>query len=184
MQSNADGTLHEDEYNWLVLALAMAAAAMIRQFFVVWHSGERAWSLLVGGTLVLFGLLFWLSPAMRAEPSVAPAATVSNADGATMPDGTASPAIVLPDAWGEHPDTAAIQPIIEKHCIACHAAQPKLMASAPKGATFDSPQRIEAYAALIHKQAVELKVMPPGNMTQMTDAERAAIGRWFASRSN
>ena len=37
-------------------------------------------------------------------------------------------------------------------------------------------------AALIHKQAVELKVMPPGNMTQMTDAERAAIGRWFAAR--
>jgi uncharacterized membrane protein len=140
--------------------------------------------LLGGGALVLFGLLFWLSPAMRAEPSAAPATTVSNADGATMPDGTASPAIVLPDAWGEHPDTAAIQPIIEKHCVACHAAQPKLMASAPKGAMLDTPERIDLHAALIHKQVVELKIMPPGNMSQMTDAERAAIGRWFAHRAN
>jgi len=24
--------------------------------------------------------------------------------------------------------------------------------------------------------------MPPGNMSQMTEAERAAIGRWFAAR--
>ena len=182
MLSTHYGTAYAHEYNWLVLAIAMAAAAMIRQFFVVWHSGERAWPLLGGGALVLFGLLFWLSPAMRPEAPVNPVPVASNADGATMPDGSASPAIVLPDAWGEHPDTAAIQPIIEKHCVACHAAQPKLMASAPKGTMLDTPERIDTYAALIHKQAVELKVMPPGNMTRMTDAERAAIGRWFVNR--
>ncbi|HWT15529.1 MAG TPA: urate hydroxylase PuuD [Patescibacteria group bacterium] len=184
MLSTHYGTAYAHEYNWLVLAVAMAAAAMIRQFFVLWHSGERAWSLLVGGALLLFGLLFGLSPAMRVAPPSAPAPSISQADGATLPDGSPSPAIVLPDAWGEHPDTAAIQPIIEKHCVACHAAQPKLMASAPKGAMLDTPERIDTYAALIHKQVVELKIMPPGNITRMTDAERAAIGRWFARRAN
>jgi uncharacterized membrane protein len=164
-----------------VLAVAMAAA-MIRQFFVLWHSGERAWRLLVAGALVLLGLLFWLSPTVRNDAAAAAVETVSSANGATMPDGTPSPAIVLPDRYGEHPDTAAIMPIIEKHCVACHAAQPKLMASAPKGTMLDTPERIDTYAALVHKQAVELKVMPPGNMTQMTEAERAAIGRWFAAR--
>ncbi|HRG16444.1 MAG TPA: hypothetical protein PLB00_10635, partial [Pseudomonadota bacterium] len=139
--------------------------------------------LLGGGALVLFGLLFWLSPAMRAEPSAAPVSAVSPADGATMPDGSASPVIVLPDVYGEKPNTVAIQPLIDKHCVACHAAQPKLMASAPKGTMLDTPERIDTYAALIHRQVVELKIMPPGNMTQMTDAERAAIGRWFATRS-
>jgi uncharacterized membrane protein len=35
---------------------------------------------------------------------------------------------------------------------------------------------------LIHQQVVVLKVMPPGNLTQMTEAERAAIGRWYEAR--
>ena len=183
MLSTHYGSAYAHEHNWLVLFVAMVAAAMIRQFFVLWHSGERAWPLLGGGALVLFGLLFWLSPAMRAAPAAAPASAVSPAAGATMPDGSASPAIVLPDAYGERPDTAAIRPLIDKHCVACHAAQPTLMASAPKGAMLDTPERIDLQAALIHKQVVELRIMPPGNMTQMTEAERAAIGRWFAGRS-
>ncbi|MCC6562173.1 MAG: hypothetical protein IT478_12505, partial [Xanthomonadales bacterium] len=62
--------------------------------------------------------------------------------------------------------------------------RPTLMASAPKGALLDTPERIELHAVLVHKQVVELKIMPPGNMTQMTDAERAAIARWFADRSS
>ena len=41
---------------------------------------------------------------------------------------------------------------------------------------------VDTYAALIHRQVVDLKIMPPGNMTGMTEAERAAIGRWFAAR--
>ena len=184
MLSTHYGTAYAHEHNGLVLFVAMAAAAMIRQFFVLWHGGARAWSLLVGGALLLVGLLFWLSPAMRAEPAAAAVSAVSPANGATMPDGTASPAIVLPDAYGERPDTAAIRPLIDKHCVACHAAQPTLMASAPKGTMLDTPERIDLQAALIHKQVVELRIMPPGNMTQMTEAERAAIGRWFAGRSN
>lgn len=182
MLSTHYGTAYAHDYNWLVLFVAMVAAAMIRQFFVVWHSGERAWPLLGGGALVLFGLLFWLSPGMRAEPIAAPVSNVSPANGATMPDGSASPTLVLPDAYGETPDTVAIRPIIDKHCVACHAAHPTLMASAPKGTMLDSVERIDTYATLIHKQVVELKIMPPGNMTGMTEAERAAIGRWFAGR--
>lgn len=180
MLSTHYGTAYAHEYNGLVLFVAMVAAAMIRQFFVLWHSGERAWPLLGGGALVLFGLVFWLSPAMRAEPAAV--SSVSLANGATLPDGSASPAIVLPDAFGEKPDTAAIRPIIEKHCVMCHAARPAIMASAPRGTMLDTPERIDSYAVLVHKQVVELKIMPPGNMTQMTDAERAAIARWFAAR--
>ena len=58
------------------------------------------------------------------------------------------------------------------------------MASAPKGMHYDTPELIETYAALIHKQVVELKIMPPGNMSGMTEAERMAIGRWYAGRTN
>ncbi|MBL0028365.1 MAG: urate hydroxylase PuuD [Rhodanobacteraceae bacterium] len=182
MLSTHYGTAYAHAHNWIVLAVAMAAAAMIRQFFVLWHSGERAWRLLVAGALVLLGLLFWLSPTVRNDAAAAAVETVSSANGATMPNGVPSPAIVLPDAYGEHPDTVAIMPLLHTHCSGCHAARPTLMASAPKNLVYDTPELVETYAALIHKQVVELKIMPPGNMTQMTEAERAAIGRWFAAR--
>jgi uncharacterized membrane protein len=29
---------------------------------------------------------------------------------------------------------------------------------------------------------VQLKIMPPGNLTRMSEAERAAIGRWYEQR--
>ena len=164
MLSTHYGTAYAHDHNWLVLAVAMAAAAMIRQFFVLWHSGERAWRLLSAGALILLGLLFWLSP-------------IASNDQVAVPSHTA-----LADVYGAHPDTAAIMPLVHTHCSGCHAARPTLMASAPKGLIYDTPALVETYAALIHKQVVELKVMPPGNMTQMTDAERAAIGRWFVSR--
>ncbi|MBK6726796.1 MAG: urate hydroxylase PuuD [Xanthomonadales bacterium] len=184
MLSTHYGTAYAHEHNWIVLAVAMASAAMIRQFFVLWHSGERAWRLLAAGALVLLGLLFWLAPSPHSDAAVTTVEALSPANGAQMPDGSPSPTLVLPDAFGATPDTAAIQPIINRHCIACHSARPTLMASAPKGALLDTPERIELHAVLVHKQVVELKIMPPGNMTQMTDAERAAIARWFADRSS
>jgi uncharacterized membrane protein len=184
MLSTHYGTAYAHEYNWLVLAIAMASAALIRQFFVLWHSGERAWTLLATGGAILLGLLVWLSPAMRGDAVAAPVVALSPPDGASLPDGSPSPTLVLPDAYGETPDTAAIEPIIAKHCVACHALRPTLMASAPKGTMLDTRERIELQAALIHKQVVELKIMPPGNMTQMSDGERAAIHRWFVARSS
>ena len=64
--------------SWLVLVLFMAAGALIRQFFVLWHSGERAWWLLAGGGLVLFAVLAWLAP-KPADPARADSATVVDA---------------------------------------------------------------------------------------------------------
>jgi uncharacterized membrane protein len=32
---------------------------------------------------------------------------------------------------------------------------------------------------MIHQQAVLSRVMPPGNVTGMTDAERALLDRWY-----
>lgn len=42
---------------------------------------------------------------------------------------------------------------------------------------------VDTYAALIHRQVVDLKIMPAGIMTGMTEAERAAIGRRFAAKT-
>ena len=72
--------------------------------------------------------------------------------------------------------------ILAERCGACHAARPSLLLEPATGLTFDTRQEIEAHAAQIHQQAVVLRIMPPGNLTQMTDAERETIARWFDAK--
>ena len=38
---------------------------------------------------------------------------------------------------------------------------------------------IRAHAQDLYQQAVVLKLMPMNNATQITDTERAALGRWY-----
>ncbi len=161
---------HAHEQAWLVLALFMSAGALIRQFFVLWHSGGRAWWLLVAGGLVLLATFAWLAPKPPATepPAVAPSAA-------------APPAASTP-APGPAPDTAAIRAILAQRCAQCHAQQPTLMASAPLGTLFETEAQIEARADKIYSQTVQLKIMPPGNLTQLSDAEREQIARWYEAR--
>ena len=56
------------------------------------------------------------------------------------------------------------------------------MASAPAGVLLDTPARIESQAQRIYDQAVKLKAMPLGNVTGITDAERATLAAWFEGR--
>ncbi|MFT5644630.1 MAG: putative membrane protein, partial [Janthinobacterium sp.] len=52
-------------------------------------------------------------------------------------------------------------------------------AAAPAGVMFDSAEHIRQHAQRIYTQAVQLKAMPIGNMTNMTEAERSVIAAWF-----
>jgi uncharacterized membrane protein len=152
------------EQRWLVLLALFAAAAAIRQFFVVWHSGERAWGLLAFGAVLLFGTLALLAPREVATPAsttAAPTAAPPVADG---------PAIASPEALG----------IVASHCAQCHSAHPTLMPTAPNGARFDSVAEIESRRAAIARQ-LTLKVMPPGNLTHLSDEDRARLIRWAAT---
>ena len=162
------------EWNWLMLAGFMLAGALIRQFFVLWHSGGRAWWLLAAGGAVLVVLAFALAPK--------PAPVVPAQAGTQMP--SLPSAAPIPAAVDTTPvDTAHVKALAAKHCVSCHSATPKLMPSAPKGMMFDTPEQIDAHAALINQQVVVTKVMPPGNLTQMTEEERAAIARWFQAKT-
>jgi uncharacterized membrane protein len=78
---------------------------------------------------------------------------------------------------------ADIHPIIEKHCVACHSAAPSNpdFPEAPKGVAFDTPQEVRTHARLIQQQAVLSDIMPLGNLTGMTEAERQALGAWIAA---
>ena len=76
---------------------------------------------------------------------------------------------------------ADVRAIVEQRCAGCHAEKPTYagFASAPKDVRLDSPAHILRQAASVHQQAVVLRAMPIGNLTQMTDAERLTVDAWF-----
>jgi len=71
------------------------------------------------------------------------------------------------------------QAIVQQRCVPCHSAHPTKVDSAPMGIVFDTPKQIQAQASLIQQVAVLTKVMPLGNQTGMTQAERDTLGHWI-----
>eukprot|EP01030_Chromulinospumella_sphaerica_P010021 gene10021-9829_t len=76
-------------------------------------------------------------------------------------------------------DLAAVQTVLEQRCYLCHGAQVQM-----KNLRLDSPALVKQNAQAIYQQAVVQKLMPMNNATQITDAERALIGRWFEAGAN
>jgi uncharacterized membrane protein len=74
-----------------------------------------------------------------------------------------------------------VRRVMDLRCVSCHAAKPSFpgLAEAPRGLALESAQRIRAMAPMIHQQTVQSRVMPPGNVTGMTDGERALLDRWY-----
>ncbi|MEO8752754.1 MAG: urate hydroxylase PuuD [Casimicrobiaceae bacterium] len=78
---------------------------------------------------------------------------------------------------------AEVQRIVAERCATCHAAKPTQPGfnDPPKGFVLDTPALIVTNAQKINEQAVVSKVMPIGNLTNMTDAERATLAAWIAA---
>lgn len=154
----------------LVLMLFMAMGVAIRQFFVLWHSRQRRWGLLVLA-LLLLGVATYLLRAVQVD-GAAQAAVAAVRPITPAPAGAAETA----------PTTLQVGAILQQRCAACHSERPRLMASPPLGAKFDSSDQVEAYADKIHQQVVVAKTMPPGNITGLTEEERSQLDLWFAAR--
>jgi uncharacterized membrane protein len=152
MISNHYPMTYSHPYGWLVLGVIMLAGVLIRQFFVLRHKGRTLWLLPAIAIVLLVGLAIVLAPA-PAKPA-AKAETVS---------------------------FAQVKTVLDVRCLACHAAQPTQpgFAQPPKGVVLETPEQIGQNAAKI-AETVANKYMPIGNLTQMTDEERAVVAAWFA----
>ena len=150
--------------NWLVLIMMMFAGAAIRQFFVMRHgyklgkSGNPLPYALVG-VAVMVAMVAWLRPA---PPTVQISATDLVAKGA------------YPISVTGQIDYKSVQTVLEQRCYMCHGEQVQM-----KNLRLDSSALVKQHAQAIYQQAVVQKLMPMNNATQMTDEERALIGRWY-----
>ncbi len=148
--------------NWLVLILMMAAGAAIRQFFVLRHGyklGRNAhpWPYALVGVAVLLVVVAWLRPAPASGDAIKNIAIGAQSTG----DGTQF-------------DTKELQAVLQQRCVQCHGAEVQM-----KGLRLDVPEQVASRASLIYQQVVQQKLMPLNNATQMTEAERALVARWF-----
>jgi len=136
---------------WLVLLAIGLLAAFARHFFNLRHRGRTVWAIPAGAALGVLVLAVVIAP--------------------RRPDAADAPAF------------AEVQAIVVQRCAGCHAEHPTRdgFAVAPKNVLLHTPEAIAAQAQKIYEQAVATRAMPIGNLTGMTDAERAKLGAWFAA---
>lgn len=142
------------EHAWLVLVVIMAAGALVRHFMNIRFTWT-GWGWALAATVsVALPLVFWL----------------------TRPAPLADSQAGAPVAFSE------VEAIVQARCASCHAQRPSnpAFAAPAAGVRLDTGQAIVGAAARIQGQAVDTRAMPPGNLTGMTDAERATLGRWIA----
>jgi uncharacterized membrane protein len=86
------------------------------------------------------------------------------------------------NAQGPAPSYGEVQAVVLARCVACHATSPRIASfgAAPGGVNFEVPGTLHRYARRIQERVVETRTMPLGNMTLMTEDERALLARWIA----
>jgi uncharacterized membrane protein len=156
MFSNHYPLVFATRYNWLIFAIVLAIGPVIRHFFNARHAGLPApwwtWGVAAAG----MAAIVWLS--------------------------SAGPANVEHAAAGARPSFDEVAAIVTSRCAMCHAAEPAFpgFREAPKAVLLDEPARIYARHRQIALQAAYSSAMPPGNVSAMTDEERAVIAAWIA----
>lgn len=166
--------------NWVIIALILPIGAIVRDYFNAYYRGDKGlalrwqWPAAAGLTFLLMVFVAW-RPAEKPE-----ARQVANN---SLPTEQNVPAIVAQGATiltsGE-----AIK-IVKMRCTGCHSIRPTddSVDQAPLGLKLDTFAEIRRYAPKIEEQAIATTVMPPGNITEMTDQERKALAKWLDSIS-
>jgi len=148
-----------------------AVFAMLSNHYAGTYGHQYAWLILIALTLAGAAIRVWF--VMRHKGS-APLWVLALGIVFVV----AAAIIALPRQSGSAVSFEEAQRIVNARCVSCHMEKPTFqgMNEAPKGVRLDSPERIRAQAALIRQQVVT-RAMPPGNLTGMTEEERAALAR-------
>ena len=79
---------------------------------------------------------------------------------------------------------AKVQTIIQERCVSCHSDKPTFsgIVAPPAGISYDKSEDILLNVEKIYQQVVISKIMPLGNITQMTQEERDVIAQWYINQ--
>ena len=152
MISNHYAMSYASQYSWLVLIAISVAGALIRVYFVARHAGSASLMPLIVAVCLLAGAAAIMVPSSVASTK-------------------------------QQVSTADIQALMVQRCTTCHSTTPTFAAyaTAPAGVILEDEAQILAAAQRIHEQTVVSRVMPIGNLTQITESERAQISAWYSN---
>ena len=138
---------------WLILVILMLAGVFIRQFFVMRHQGKDVWWLWIVAIALILALVVAMAP--RDEE-----------------------AFEIPD---EPISYAEIERIVTDRCVACHSEDPTYpgYVQPPNGIALDTPEQIRRHG-VSSADTIRRNYMPIGNLTKMTEEERALFSAWVA----
>jgi uncharacterized membrane protein len=150
MISNHYAGLYGHAWNWVLLLMISVAGALIRVWFVQRHKGNPDPLVLAAGLVML--VLTAVVSLPRPTVDIGPPASF-----------------------------AEVQPVFQARCQPCHATRPTQegFSAPPKGVILETQADIRARAAMINQQVWASRVMPPGNLTNITEDERRLIARWI-----
>lgn len=153
MISNHYPGIYSHNFNWLLLIILSVSGALVRHAMVNKNTTER-WTLFPA-SVGLMALVF-----------------VSSVKPTLMSTTTTSSPI----------DYKQIKSIVDARCLRCHSDRntDENFKEAPKGVIFETSDHLKLHKDKIISQVAN-KVMPLGNLTQMTEQERVMLVNWLKS---
>ena len=141
--------------NWLVLIVICAAGVALRQYFVARHkasqrNGHTSPVPIAMGLAALAGVAVALMPQQQKLSTSAASGFIR------------------------------IQAIVAQRCTTCHSSNPTQpgFTTAPSGLRLDTPENILTHTVQMRQQ-IATRAMPLGNITGITENERAEMLAWI-----
>lgn len=187
MISNHYPMMYSHAQGWLVLAFVGIITATARHYFNLKHLGNSQPKYLVIPALATLALVVWMRPApiepvlvppvaaaapvTDAAPVAAVGATVDPAAPAAVADATVATAVPVTASADD-----AILGVVQAKCSVCHMAQPTQAGfnAPPAGIIIQTADDMKLHKAKI-VTAIQSSYMPLGNITKLTDEERAQL---------
>ena len=149
------------KYNWLILAIISIIGASVRHYFNLRNKKQHNVWILPMAAFGMISLMLYVS----------------------------IPKINLGDhniSLNEKITFSEINNIINYRCAVCHANKPTFegFEDPPLGIIFDTPEDIVKNINKIKAQAIDSNIMPPANLTGMTESERNKIKLWINLGAN
>jgi uncharacterized membrane protein len=160
MISNHYAMTYGSRHNWVVLTALSLAGASLRAWFVARHRAGLDPTPVSSRPALLGVLAIALMVYALAPPRV-------------------------PAGVGGPDEQTRAQTIIEQRCAPCHAMSPTQagFSAPPDGLVFQSLDQVRAHLPEIRQQ-LTMHTMPLGNLTHMTEDERAVLLTWIADHQD
>ncbi|MGV8854406.1 MAG: urate hydroxylase PuuD [Devosia sp.] len=156
------------QWNWIIASLIFLVGVVIRHYFNTRHArkGNPHWTW--AAAVILFIVIAWLSSGPKLPGSAGEAVASRAAE---------------PFLSAEH--FAAASLTVQTRCAMCHTAEPAWegVYEPPKNVILDNDIAIANHAKDIAIQAGYAHAMPPGNVSGITEEERALLVAWFREGS-